>query len=320
MPEIDIHEYENQITCIDTHYQRPDLAACYLVESEGEAVFIDTGTSHTVPHLMDVLAAKGIQASQVKYVIPTHVHLDHAGGAGELMRRLPNASLIIHPKGARHMTDPSKLIAGATSVYGREEFEQKLGNLIPVAESRVIEAPDNTRISFGGRELHILDTPGHARHHFCVYDSSSRSLFTGDTFGLSYREFDTENGQFIMPPTTPNQFEPEAWQASLVRLTALSPQRVYITHFGEIGRPKEMAEKLSRHIEEFAAIAKGVQAPPGEQRVAEIRRRLTQWMMDRLRAHGCRQSSEVIEQRMSMDLQLDAQGLDIWLSRQEQQA
>lgn len=318
MPAIDIIEYEQQITCIDTHYQRPDLAACYLLESEGEAVFIDTGTSHSVPHMMDVLAAKGIQASQVKYVIPTHVHLDHAGGAGELMRRLPDAALVIHPKGARHMIDPSKLIAGATAVYGIEEFERQLGDLIPVAETRVIEAPDNTRISFGNRELLIVDTPGHARHHFCVYDTDSRSIFAGDTFGLSYREFDTENGQFIMPPTTPTQFEPEAWQDSLERLTALSPHRIYITHFGEIGRPMEMAENLSRHISEFAAIAREARAPAGEKRVAEIRRGLTEWMMDRLRAHGCSQSAEVIEQRMAMDLQLDAQGLDIWLSRLEQ--
>lgn len=318
MPNLDIIEYANQVTCIDTHYQRPQLAACYFLESDGEGVFIDTGTSHTVPNLMQLLAAKGIAASQVKYVIPTHVHLDHAGGAGELMHRLPNASLVIHPYGAKHMIDPSKLIAGATEVYGKEGFEQQLGGLLPVPEERVIEAPDDTRINFGDRELLILDTPGHARHHFCVYDEQSKAIFSGDTFGLSYREFDTENGHFIMPPTTPTQFDPEAWLTTLKRLTALNPERVYITHFAEISRPLEMAEKLSRGIEDFATIAQTSNASPGTERVEDMYNRLKLWMMEGLKAHGCRQSPEAIEKLMSMDLMLDAQGLEVWLARQEQ--
>ncbi|MEW8506310.1 MAG: MBL fold metallo-hydrolase [Candidatus Thiodiazotropha sp.] len=317
MPDLDIIEYANQITCIDTHYQRPELAACYLVESAGEAVFIDTGTSHTVPRLMEILAMKGIQASAVKYVIPTHVHLDHAGGAGELMRRLPNARLVIHPYGAKHLIDPSKLIAGATAVYGEEEFKKQFGTLTAVAEERVMEAPDGTRIRFGSRELLILDTPGHARHHFCIYDALGKAIFTGDTFGLSYREFDTEHGHFIMPTTTPVQFDPEAWLASLERLLTLSPQRVYLTHFGEIGNVMEMAEKLSQYIKDFASIARACNAPPGEQRVVEIRNRLRDWMLQKLHTHGCSQSTETIEQRMAMDLMLDAQGLDVWLSREE---
>jgi glyoxylase-like metal-dependent hydrolase (beta-lactamase superfamily II) len=267
---------------------------------------------------MQLLAKKGIPASQVKYVIPTHVHLDHAGGSGELMRQLPNASLVIHPYGAKHMIDPSKLIAGATAVYGEEQFAQQFGTLVPIAEERVIEAPDNTRIRFGNRELLILDTPGHARHHFCIYDAASQAIFSGDTFGLSYREFDTEHGHFIMPTTTPVQFDPEAWQTTLQRLMSLAPERIYLTHFGEIGKPKQMAEKLSRSIDEFAAIAKASTASPGTQRIADIRHRLKDWMMSELRAHGCQQSADIIEQRMAMDLQLDAQGLEVWLTRLEQ--
>jgi glyoxylase-like metal-dependent hydrolase (beta-lactamase superfamily II) len=318
MPLLDTIEYSNQITCIDTHYQRPRLAACYLLESEGEAVFIDTGTSHTVPHLMQLLAVKGIEASQVKYVIPTHVHLDHAGGAGELMRQLPNASLLIHPYGAKHMIDPSKLIIGATAVYGKEQFERQFGNLIPIAEERVIEAPDDTRVNFGDRELLIMDTPGHARHHFCIYDAQSEGIFTGDTFGLSYREFDTKHGHFIIPTTTPVQFDPDAWQSTLKRLIALDPERIYLTHFGEIGRPQETAKKLSCYIDEFAAIAKASTASPGAERILAIRNNLMDWLMDELRSHDCPHSPKVIEQLISMDLELDAQGMDVWLSRLEQ--
>jgi glyoxylase-like metal-dependent hydrolase (beta-lactamase superfamily II) len=315
MPDLDTIEYANQITCIDTRYQRLGLAACYLLESEGEAVFIDTGTTHSVPNLMHILAAKGIHASEVKYVIPTHVHLDHAGGAGELMRQLPNASLVIHPYGAKHMIDPSKLIAGATAVYGEDQFERQFGKLTPIAEERVIEAPDGMRVSFGNRELLIMDTPGHARHHFCIYDALSQGVFTGDTFGLSYREFNTGHGQFIIPTTTPVQFDPEAWQSTLERLINLSPERIYLTHFGEIDRPKEMAEKLSRYIDEFVAIAKASSATPGEERISDIRNSLRDWLLEKLQAHGCRHSPEISEQLMSMDLLLDAQGLDVWLTR-----
>jgi glyoxylase-like metal-dependent hydrolase (beta-lactamase superfamily II) len=318
MPDFDIIEYSNQITCIDTHYQRPRLAACYLLESEGEAVFIDTGTSHTVPQIIKLLAARGIEASQVKYVIPTHVHLDHAGGAGELMRQLPNASLLIHPYGAKHMIDPSKLIAGATAVYGEEQFERQFGKLTPIAEERVIEAPDDTRVSFGNRELVIMDTPGHARHHFCIYDALSQGIFTGDTFGLSYREFDTAEGHIIIPTTTPVQFDPDAWQSTLARLMTLAPERIYLTHFGEIGQVKETAEKLSHYIDEFAAMAKASTATPGAERVTDIRNSLETWLMEKLRDHGYHHSPETSEQLMSMDLHLDAQGLDVWLTRLEQ--
>jgi glyoxylase-like metal-dependent hydrolase (beta-lactamase superfamily II) len=130
------------IYCIDTDLYRPHMAACYLVREGDAAAFIDTGTYHTIPLLMEILADLGLDASNVQYVIPTHVHLDHAGGAGELMARCPNASLIVHPKGAPHMIDPSRLQAGATAVYGEEGFAKDYGKLIPIPVERVIKADD----------------------------------------------------------------------------------------------------------------------------------------------------------------------------------
>ncbi|MCU7917935.1 MAG: MBL fold metallo-hydrolase [Candidatus Thiodiazotropha sp. (ex Epidulcina cf. delphinae)] len=318
MPDIPTIGYSHAITCIDTRYQRPAIAACYLLESAGEAVFIDTGTSHTVPHLMAALASRGIPPSQVRYVIPTHVHLDHAGGAGALLQHLPNASLLIHPYGAKHLIDPSKLIAGATAVYGEEKFKADFGDLIAVPEDRVIEAPDGTRVSFGDRELLCLDTPGHARHHICIHDKLSDGIFSGDTFGLSYREFDTDKGPFIMPTTTPIQFDPDAWHLTLDRLMALEPQRIFLTHYGEVTQPAVLAERLHHYLDEFTTIAREADAEPGPDRVAAIRNRLLQWLVQELRQHGCRHSPQTIKQRMSMDLELDAQGLEVWLSRQEE--
>ena len=301
-----------QISCIDTGYQRPRLAACYLIESAGEAAFVDTGTAHSVPRLMRLLESKGIPPAQVKYVIPTHVHLDHAGGAGELMQQLPEARLVVHPYGARHLIDPAKLTAGATAVYGESQFQQLFGRLIPVAQERVIEAEDGLTLSLGKRELLCLDTPGHARHHICVYDAQSRGFFTGDSFGLSYRELDTPQGPFIIPTTTPVQFDPDAWHTSLERLLAHHPLAIYLTHFGRIENPQRLATDLHRAIDDFATIA--TQAGT-DNRVARIRRDLLQWTQQAIGSQGGRYSVAQVEAILGMDLDLNAQGLDVWLER-----
>ncbi|MEJ2424322.1 MAG: MBL fold metallo-hydrolase [Candidatus Thiodiazotropha sp.] len=312
-------EYDHQITCIDTQYQRPGLAACYLVRSGDEAAFIDTGTSHSVPHLLSVLETKGIDRSQVRYVIPTHVHLDHAGGVGKLMEACPEASLLIHPYGARHMIDPSKLTAGATAVYGAEAFEALFGTLVPVPETRVIEVPDGMRITLGERELLCLDTPGHARHHICIYDALSGGIFSGDTFGLSYREFDTQQGAYLLPTTTPIQFDPDAWYLTLDRLLELAPERFFLTHYGEVTEVTRLAHLLRSSLHAFVEMARETQAAPGAQRVTALQQRLLGWVQERLKAHGSTLTDEVIANLLAMDLDLDAQGLDVWLSKQEQE-
>lgn len=315
MPRPRYQELPHQVTCIDTEYQRPGLAACYLIESEGEAAFIDTGTSHTVPILMSVLEAKGIAPRQVKYVIPTHVHLDHAGGAGALMRRLPEAKMVIHPYGARHMIDPAKLSAGATAVYGEEKFKQDFGEIIPVDERRSIEAPDGFRLSLGSRELLCLDTPGHARHHISIYDNQSRGIFTGDTFGISYREFDTDRGPFILATSTPIQFDPDAWHETLDRLMALAPQVIYLTHYGQLEEPARLVGMLRASLDQFTTVALSADAAPGQERINQMRAALLQWLAAGLARHGCQQSPQEIGQMMAMDLELDAQGLEVWLQK-----
>jgi glyoxylase-like metal-dependent hydrolase (beta-lactamase superfamily II) len=310
LPYTDLPE---RICCIDTLYQRPGLAACYLIESAGEAAIIDTGTAPRAPELLALLAHKGIAPNQVRYVIPTHVHLDHAGAAGQLMQRLPAAQLVVHPRGARHLIDPSKLIAGATAVYGEAKFKALYGELLPVPAQRVLEAEDGLILELGQRRLHCLDTPGHARHHICLYDEQSRGIFTGDTFGLSYREFDTSRGSFILPTTTPVQFDPEAWHGSLDRLLALEPDHLYLTHFGRVTDPHRLAAELHRGLDDFVAIAIGSGADAD---VRELQAGLRDWALVKLADHGCRLSTPRILQLLEMDLELNAQGLAIWLSRQ----
>lgn len=304
------------IYCIDTFYYRPKLDGCYLVRQDGEAALIDTGTSHVAPAVMELLARLDLKPEQVKYVIPTHVHLDHAGGTGQLMALLPEARMVIHPRGARHMNHPEKIVAGTIAVYGEEVFRERYGTILPVPEERTIEAGDGFEVSLAGRKLRCIHTEGHARHHFCVWDEQSRGLFTGDTFGMSYRELDTEQGPFMILPSTPIDFDPEAWHTSLERLLRLQPEQLYLTHFCRIDRPDLRARVLHQEIDDYVAIA---QAAHGEQREQQIREELTRYYRRRLREHGSRLSDAEIDEILGMDMELCAQGLEVWLQRCEKQ-
>lgn len=211
------------IHVIDTGFVRPHLDAAYLIVEKGRGAFIDCGVNHSVPRLLAALADAGLAPGDVDWLILTHVHLDHAGGAGALMQQLPNARLVVHPRGARHMIDPSRLWAGATAVYGEAEMQRSYGQLVPVAAERVVEAPDGHAVELAGRRLVCLDTPGHARHHNAIHDPASGCVFSGDTFGVSYREFDTAQGPFIVPATSPSELDPPALHRSIDRLVALQP-------------------------------------------------------------------------------------------------
>jgi len=307
-------DYDNGVTAIDAHYQRPGLAAFYLVVEGDTAAFIDTGTSHSVRAAIDALLTRGLAPEDVAYVIPTHAHLDHAGGAGEMMRRFPHARLVAHPRAARHLIDPAKLIAGVTEVYGLEETERSFGTIVPIPAERVIEAPDEFTVDLNGRELRFLDTPGHARHHFCVVDTRTRSVFTGDTFGISYREFDTDKGAFIFPTTTPVQFEPEVLHTSIDRLAGLNPDRIFLTHFGAITEVERLSYDLHELIDALVYMARSLKTS-GSERHAQLVQGQRDILLPRLEAHGCRLGADRIEILLRDDYELNAQGIGVWLDR-----
>ncbi|MCG8669786.1 MAG: MBL fold metallo-hydrolase [Pseudomonadales bacterium] len=302
------------ITRIETGLVRPGLAACYVMQHENEVAIIETGTHHTVATIMAFLESNKIEPEQVRYVIPTHVHLDHAGGVGGLMARLPKAKLVIHPKGARHMIAPEKLKAGALEVYGEEKFSQMYGDIIPVAEDRVIVAEDNDTADLNGRILKFLDTPGHARHHFCVYDAVSEGVFTGDTFGLSYPELVTQDAPFLMPTTTPVQFEPEPLKASISKLMSLAPKRMFLTHYGLLESPEKWVDSLIEQINAYVTIAE--HNKHSENLESDLTNALTQYTLEKLKSHATSLSESELHNLIKMDMTLNAQGLAVWLSRQ----
>ena len=299
------------IFVIDTGFQRPAFDAAYLLVHGGRAAFIDTGTNHAVQRLLETLAAIGLDTSDVDYVIPTHVHLDHAGGAGKLMAALPRAELIVHPRGARHMINPSALYQGALAVYGAAEMERSYGKLVGVDASRVRETHDGMVVALGSRRLDLIDTPGHARHHNCIWDAQSRGWFTGDTFGLSYREFDrADSGAWILPTTTPVQFDPPALRSSIGRLLGTQPQRMYLTHYGPVAGVPRLADELLAQIDAMVAIGERLRHSPD--RHAALKEALALLYAERLRRHGVEPDAAAMA-LLALDIELNAQGLGIWL-------
>ena len=225
----------DDIDVIDAHYVRPRMAAMHVIGHRGRAALVDTGTSHSVPAALAALESFGYEPGAVQFVLLTHVHLDHAGGAGAFMRALPNATLVVHPRGAPHMIDPSKLILASIAVYGEARYRSLYGEIVPVDAARVHVTEDGERLSLAGRELEFWFTPGHAMHHQAIVDHASRTVFTGDTFGLSYRELDSAAGPFIFPTTTPTQFDPLQLESSVARIAAWRPAAVHLTHYARVG-------------------------------------------------------------------------------------
>ena len=305
-------QYPFDITLIDTKLQgSDDFAAAYLMVHEGKAAFVESGTNHSVPDLLAALHAKGLTENDVLYVMPTHVHLDHAGGAGELMARCPNAQLVIHPRGAFHMHDPSKLQAGAEAVYGKKRVSETYGALVPIAEERMIVVEDNHKLDFNGRELLFIDTPGHAKHHYCIYDLLSEGVFSGDTFGLSYRQFDNDGDILIIPTTTPVQFDPTALKESISRIAALQPKRIFLTHYGMIENIQPLVERLHRQIDALVIMAEKFAA--AKNRTEELFAAMSVLFKSEVERVGSSLSDAQIEALLEADITLNIAGLEVWL-------
>ena len=298
---------------VDTGFHRDDFDAAYLIVQDARAAFIDTGTNHSVPRLLAALEALGLSRQSVDWVIPTHVHLDHAGGVGALVRELPQARVLVPPRGARHLIDPSALYAGALAVYGQAEMDRNYGTLVPVEAARVVSSTDGGSVTLAGRALVTIDTPGHARHHHCIWDEASRGWFTGDTFGLSYREFDGPAGAWILPTTTPVQFEPDALQASIERLMASDPQCMYLTHYGRVTGVPRLAELLLGQLGELVARARALQHAP--QRTQALREAVLDVHLSSLAAQGTAMPRERAQALLELDVTLNVQGIEAWLDR-----
>jgi len=302
------------VYCIDARYISHGVACCYLMVEGGEVAIIETGTAHTADGIADALAYLKLPSEALRYIIPTHVHLDHAGGAGVLMQRYPEAQLVIHPRGARHMINPTQLIVSSKAVYGEEKFAQLYGEIIPVLEERVLVVEDGEKLNLGGRVLEFRHTPGHAEHHFCIWDAQSQGWFTGDTFGISYREMVMGDDRFIIPTTSPVQFDPDKLLGSIDLMMSRQPQRMYLTHYSVVDKPEKLSLLLCAQIEDYRQIALSLKNEP--EREQKIVRELRGMTLARIKAIQPDAKLQALDKVLALDFQLNAQGIDVWLSRQ----
>ena len=304
---------DHGITAVDTEYDRPLQDASHLIVEDGHAAFVDTGVNNSVPLLLDAVEQQGLDPGDVDFVFLTHVHLDHAGGAGSLMQELPNARCVLHPFGAPHMIDPARLIAGTEAVYGKEETQEIYGVIAPIDEQRVDIAENEQWFELNGRPLQTIHTEGHARHHYVLNDPQSKGVFTGDSFGISYRELDTAIGEIVFPTTTPVQFDPVESHKAVERILACEPQQLYLTHYSRVGNLERLAAEMHAGIDAYVALA--LEHKDHENRGAALEAGLLGYYIDRLRQHGYMGDRESIVPIMGPDITLNAQGLEVWLDR-----
>lgn len=307
-------ELGHGVTCIDAQLYGSHHTCFYLIESDNELAFIETGPGRAAPIAMALLKEKGYRPEQVRYIIPTHVHLDHAGAAGILLEQCPNARLIAHPRGARHLIDPSRLWAGAQAVYGSEHLDENFGPMQPADQSRVVTVDDEEQLELGSRILTIRHTPGHAVHHFCIWDEQSKGWFSGDTLGMGYAALNNDQCAFLIPPTSPVQFDPPKYIASIELLLSYQPERIYLTHYGLTeNNPAAGAKILMDLINSYCRIAGALDS--GENRVNTICDAITGFTLDQLAAYGSPLDREAARQLIEDTMEIAAQGLAVWLDQ-----
>lgn len=301
------------ITAIDTEYVRPRMDASHLIIDNGHLAFVDTGTNYSVPNLLATLKAKGFSVEAVDFVFLTHIHLDHAGGAGKLMQHLPRATTIVHPRGLKHLATPDKLVEATKAVYGLSRYEALYGELVPIELKRMHIAGDGETITVGRRAFELIHTPGHALHHYCMMDNQNNIGFTGDTFGVSYRETDTSQGAFIMPATTPVHFDPEAAHSSIERIMSYAPEALYLTHYSRVDAVEQLAKDMHRRLDVYVEIAR--RHAHLEDKFKAIYQDLRDYIFSELNAHGFSGEADTRDSILADDLHINTQGIIVWLDR-----
>ncbi len=306
-------DFEHGITAIDTHYVRARLDASHLIRHGGRAAFVDTGTTLSAPYLLAALEARGVAREAVDWVFLTHIHLDHAGGAGALLEALPNARAAVHPRGAGHLADPARLIAATRQVYGDALYERLYGEIRPIPAERLVVTDDGAALALAGRTFRFLHTPGHALHHQVIHDPFADAVFTGDTFGIAYRELDVGGRPFLMPTTTPTQFDPDQLHASIDRVLALGTSAAFLTHYSRVGDLPRLGAELHAGLDAYVGFALRHAADPDP--IPGIVAAMTAWAWGELDARGHEACEATRRLLLEDDIRLNADGLLAWLAR-----
>ena len=298
----------------------PRFTAAYLRIAGDECAFIEAHTSHALPKLLAALETAGKKPAQVRYLVVTHAHLDHAAGASAVLAACPNATLVAHPRAAKNLIDPARLIAGATQVYGAERFAKLYGTIDPIPQERVKTLADGESIELGGAKLEALHTAGHAWHHFAVDDPTLSTVYTGDTFGLVYPAL--QRGlRFALATTSPTGFHAAEARKSVDRILGLYRDAACLTHFDEVRDLAECGRQIHGWIDRSEQwVSEGVASSlTGKELEVAISSKLRAAIAADTSARGLELTAADWE-LLALDIELNGQGLAYAVEEQRKPA
>ncbi|WP_345244021.1 MBL fold metallo-hydrolase [Pontibacillus salipaludis] len=289
----------------------PGRTGIYVIDDK-DLTLVETGPSPSVPYIKKGLEDLGFKLTDVKNIILTHIHLDHAGGSGLLLQECPQATVYVHPKGKRHLINPSKLIAGAKQVYG-DQFEPLFAPILPIPEDRIQIVNEQDELQIGpSATLTFYHTPGHANHHISIYDSESQGLFTGDACGIRYQHTEEHNVSLYLPSTSPNQFDPFVMLETIKKLSLLPITRIYFGHFSMSDQPNEVFKSVAKWLPIFME-AGHESAREGED-LTQLKKRLHEKVAVYLDSKGVPRD-HAIYNVLELDFEVSAMGIADYLEK-----
>ncbi|PEB48031.1 MBL fold metallo-hydrolase [Bacillus pseudomycoides] len=313
-----VEQLSSQLYLIDDHdLQHDERTGTYVLLGDN-ITLIETCAAPSLPYLLNGLQQLRINLTDIKNIIVTHVHLDHAGAAGLMMEKCPNATLFVHPRGARHMIDPTKLIQGAKAVYG-DTFDELFNPILPIPENRVHVVQDGETLQISeNRILTFYDTPGHAKHHISIHDSLTNGIFTGDTIGIYYRELIDLNVELYLPTTSPSQFQPDAMIAAKDCIRNMNVDSIYFGHYGASSHVSEVYKQLEYWLPIFVDLGK--QVFEKNQVFETASHELYTLLLENVSAHLTKQGvplTHSIYDVIKLDMEISAMGIIDYLTKQE---
>ena len=264
-PATRVRRLAPDVWLLDTLFQgEPGVIASYLLTGADGLALVDVGSAATLDQLLAAIRATGHQPEDIKHILLTHIHLDHAGATGALLPYMPQARVYVHHIGAPHLINPEKLIVSASRIYG-DKMQTLWGEMLPVPEERITLLDDGVETRVGERTLNALYTPGHAIHHVAFHDAAHAAIFSGDVAGVRLEDID-----YVRPPTPPPDLNLEDWSASIERLRALRPETLYLPHFGPTaGSDRHFTELRERLYAWGDIVARGMREGKEDQRLAD---------------------------------------------------
>lgn len=312
-----VERLSSQLYIIDDHnFQRAQRTGTYVLLGD-DITLIETCASPSLPYILNGLRELNIPLTAIKNIIVTHVHLDHAGAAGILMRECPNATLFVHPRGASHMIDPTQLVRGTREVYG-ESFDIFFNPILPIQKERICIVKDSDTLQISAnRTLAFYDTPGHAKHHISIHDSLTNGVFTGDTIGIYYRELIELGVELYLPSTSPTQFNPEAMLASKERIKNLKVDYIYFGHYGASANVSEVYTQLENWLSFF--LEKGEAILAVEKNSVTASKKLASLLFEAVQSYlikkGIPKNHEFYKNVLRLEMLINAKGIINYLTR-----